>query len=126
MDGFRPTPDFPHPRHAAQDVSNPDAFTSTATNQSPSTVARKVGTGRAFALVSVVVPARNEAANLAVLLREIEAALAARAHEILVVADGSTDATAATLVELFTDGLVDIFENARTTRVDQAAACRGF
>ncbi|HDZ74896.1 MAG TPA: glycosyltransferase family 2 protein [Aurantimonas coralicida] len=76
-----------------------------ATNQSASNVARKVGTGRAFALVSIVVPARNEAENLAVLLREVEAALAARALEIVVVDDGSTDATALTLATLRADGV---------------------
>lgn len=105
MDDFRPTPDSPLSRQAAQDVSDPDASTSTVTNQSASTVAREVGTGRDFALVSIVVPARNEAANLAVLLREVEAALATRAHEIVVVDDGSTDTTAETLAGLLAEGI---------------------
>jgi len=105
MDGFRPTPDVPLSRQAAQDVSYADSPTSNGTNQPASTVAREVGTGRVFALVSIVVPARNEAANLAGLLREIEAALAARAHEIVVVDDGSTDATAKTLAGLLADGI---------------------
>ncbi len=60
---------------------------------------------RAFALLSVVVPARDEAENLAVLLREIEAALSARPHEIVVVDDGSTDATAETLASLLAEGI---------------------
>lgn len=42
-------------------------------------------------LVSVVVPARDEAGNLPELCREIAAALSGHAHEILVVDDGSTD-----------------------------------
>lgn len=48
-------------------------------------------------MFSVVIPSRNEAANLPVLIGEIEAAMAGRDYEIVVVDDGSTDATAATL-----------------------------
>src|ERR1700759_468339 len=45
--------------------------------------------------VSVVVPVRNEADNIAPLIAEIAAALDGRwAHEIIYVNDGSTDATA--------------------------------
>ncbi len=44
-------------------------------------------------LVSVVVPVRNEAANVAPLLAEIRAALSGVAHEILFVDDGSEDGT---------------------------------
>ena len=43
--------------------------------------------------VSVVVPVRNEAGNIAPLVAEIAAALAGRAFEILYVNDGSGDAT---------------------------------
>jgi dolichol-phosphate mannosyltransferase len=43
--------------------------------------------------VSVVVPARNEAGNVAPLVSEIAAALAGRAFEIIYVNDGSADAT---------------------------------
>ena len=44
-------------------------------------------------LVSVVIPVRNEAPNIAPLVAEIQAALAAIPHEIIYVDDGSTDAT---------------------------------
>lgn len=52
--------------------------------------------------LSVVVPARDEADNLAGLVVEIVAALAGRDFEILVVDDGSRDATAAVLARLAT------------------------
>jgi dolichol-phosphate mannosyltransferase len=45
-------------------------------------------------LISVVVPVRNEAANIAPLIAEIRAALAGIAHEIVYVDDGSDDGTA--------------------------------
>lgn len=47
--------------------------------------------------VSVVVPVRNEAGNIAPLVEEIEAALTGRSFEIVYVNDGSTDATEAEL-----------------------------
>jgi glycosyltransferase involved in cell wall biosynthesis len=43
--------------------------------------------------ISVVIPCRNEEANLAFLLDEAERALAGRSFEIVVVDDGSTDGT---------------------------------
>ncbi|TFF25555.1 glycosyltransferase [Jiella endophytica] len=71
---------------------------------------------RSFATVSVVVPAKNEAANLAVLVPEIAAALAARSHEIVVVDDGSTDTTAAAIETLRADGI-----NVRHIRHERSA-----
>lgn len=44
-------------------------------------------------IVSVVVPVRNEAGNIAPLVAEIAAALAGRNFEVLYINDGSTDAT---------------------------------
>jgi dolichol-phosphate mannosyltransferase len=53
--------------------------------------------------VSIVVPVRNEADNIAPLITEISAALDGRwAYEIIYVNDGSTDATGARLAEMMT------------------------
>lgn len=52
--------------------------------------------------VSVVVPVRNEAGNIAPLVAEIAAALAGRAFEIVYVNDGSQDATEQELRGLMT------------------------
>ena len=50
--------------------------------------------------VSIVVPVRNEAENIAPLVAEIAAALAGRRFEVIYVNDGSTDATEAELKRL--------------------------
>src|SRR5262249_3986604 len=50
--------------------------------------------------VSVVVPVRNEAGNVAPLVEEIAAALGSSAFEIVYVNDGSTDATETELLAL--------------------------
>jgi len=50
--------------------------------------------------VSVVVPVRNEAGNIAPLVREIAAALDDRSFEVVYVNDGSTDATDGELKKL--------------------------
>lgn len=53
--------------------------------------------------VSVVIPCKNEAENLPELIGEIAAALAGRNFEIIVVDDGSTDATPAVIRDLMRD-----------------------
>src|SRR5262245_21065394 len=49
--------------------------------------------------ISVVIPCRNEAPNLAFLIGEVDAALAGKDYEVLVVDDGSTDDTGKVLAE---------------------------
>ena len=49
--------------------------------------------------ISVVIPCRNEEANLAFLLDEVDRALAGRVFEIIVVDDGSTDGTRAMVTD---------------------------
>lgn len=53
--------------------------------------------------VSVVIPCKNEAENLPELIGEIAAALAGRDFELIVVDDGSTDATPAVIRDLMRD-----------------------
>ena len=48
-------------------------------------------------LISIVIPCRNEAENLPLLLEEIEAAMTGRAFEVIVIDDGSTDDTGTVL-----------------------------
>ena len=58
-------------------------------------------TDRGTVAVSIVVPVRNEADNVAPLIAEIVGALEGRwAYEIINVTDGSTDATAERLAAL--------------------------
>ncbi|TCH96727.1 glycosyltransferase family 2 protein [Roseococcus sp. SYP-B2431] len=55
-------------------------------------------------LVSVVIPVRNEAPNIAPLVAEIETALEGVAHEIVYVDDGSTDDTSPVLRRIAAGG----------------------
>jgi dolichol-phosphate mannosyltransferase len=66
-------------------------------------------------LISVVVPVRNEAANIGPLIAEIRAALASIAHEIVYVDDGSDDGTA--------DALREAARTAPLTRRRHAKSC---
>lgn len=54
--------------------------------------------------VSILIPAKNEASNLPPLLEEIRVAMADEAYEVIVVDDGSTDNSVATLRALKNDG----------------------
>lgn len=54
--------------------------------------------------VSVLIPAKNESGNLVPLLEEVRAALQAEAFEVIVVDDGSTDATLSELRQLKAGG----------------------
>ena len=54
--------------------------------------------------VSVLIPAKNEAGNLIPLLEEVRVALADETFEVIVVDDGSTDATATELRTLQGNG----------------------
>jgi dolichol-phosphate mannosyltransferase len=55
--------------------------------------------------VSVLIPAKNEANNLKPLIEEVRTALADEAYEIIVVDDGSTDATLHELQQIKNNGL---------------------
>jgi dolichol-phosphate mannosyltransferase len=59
--------------------------------------------GRDGPAISVVVPVRNEAGNVAPLVAEIAAALQGRAFEIVYVNDGSTDGTEQELLRLMAE-----------------------
>ncbi len=54
--------------------------------------------------ISVVIPCRNEAQNLAFLLGEVDAAMSGRDYEVIVVDDGSTDGTGDVLAKRIASG----------------------
>lgn len=58
--------------------------------------------------VSVLIPAKNEAGNLPPLLQEVRTALANELYEVIVVDDGSTDATLAELRALKAAGFTQL------------------
>ncbi len=74
--------------------------------------------------ISVVIPCRNEAQNLAFLLGEVDAALAGKDYEVLVVDDGSTDDTGRVLAARIArgDGRVRHIRHGRSA--GQSAAVR--
>jgi glycosyltransferase involved in cell wall biosynthesis len=74
--------------------------------------------------ISVVIPCRNEEANLAFLLDEVERALAGRPFEIIVVDDGSTDGTRAMVAKRMRAGGSPVRLIAHDRSAGQSAAVR--
>src|SRR5690606_28225003 len=73
--------------------------------------------------LSVVVPVCNEAESVGPLAREIQAALGGhRPFEIIFVDDGSTDATAAAVLEAREQGIAEIRLLRHAQRCGQSAA----
>ncbi len=75
-------------------------------------------------MISIIIPCKNEAANLPGLLAEVSAAMTGRDHEIIVVDDGSTDGTGDVLASLaqFAAGTLRIIRHDRPA--GQSAAVR--
>ena len=73
---------------------------------------------------SVVIPCRNEAANLPILLDEVDAAMAARDYEVIVVDDGSNDDTASVLTARRASGADNLRQLSHDTSAGQSAAVR--
>ncbi len=74
--------------------------------------------------LSIVIPCRNEAGNLPVLLDEVDAALAGRDFEIIVVDDGSTDATRDVLLKRMAAGAGHLRCVSHDRSAGQSAALR--
>jgi glycosyltransferase involved in cell wall biosynthesis len=74
--------------------------------------------------ISVVIPCRNEAANLAFLLDEVDQAMAGRAYEVIVVDDGSTDATPDALAARIAGGAIHLRHIRHDRSAGQSAAVR--
>lgn len=86
--------------HAAMTCPMNDRVADTLTAPTPRSAATEIDE----ALLSVVVPVRNEAANIVPLLAEIAAALRGIPHEVVYVDDGSTDATPQLLADAAAQG----------------------
>ncbi|HHZ09277.1 MAG TPA: glycosyltransferase family 2 protein [Rhizobiales bacterium] len=74
--------------------------------------------------VSVVIPCKNEAPNLAILLDEVDDAMAGRAFEVIVVDDGSTDDTGAVLAKRIAAGATHLRHIRHDRSAGQSAAVR--
>ncbi|MDB5297405.1 MAG: Dolichyl-phosphate beta-D-mannosyltransferase, partial [Phycisphaerales bacterium] len=76
--------------------------------------------------VSVIVPALNEAKNLPELARRVDAALAGRAYELIVVDDGSRDGTVPVCVDLADRYPLTLIVRGRPDDGLSGAVLRGF
>lgn len=74
--------------------------------------------------ISVVIPCKNEAANLAFLLDEVDTALAGRDFEVIVVDDGSTDGTGEALSKRIAGGASHLRQLRHDRSAGQSAAVR--
>lgn len=74
--------------------------------------------------ISVVIPCKNEAKNLAFLLDEVDAAMAGRAYEVIVVDDGSTDDTGTVLAGRIAAGATHLRHIRHDRSAGQSAAVR--
>lgn len=74
--------------------------------------------------LTVVIPCKNEAANLAFLLDEVDLALAGRDYEVIVVDDGSTDGTGEALSKRIAAGAVHLRHIRHDRSAGQSAAVR--
>ncbi|BCH24058.1 dolichol-phosphate mannosyltransferase [Mesorhizobium sp. L-8-3] len=74
--------------------------------------------------ISIVIPCKNEAANLSFLLDEVDAALAGRDFEVVVVDDGSTDGTGEALKKRIEAGAAHLRHIRHDRSAGQSAAVR--
>ena len=74
--------------------------------------------------LTVVIPCKNEAANLAFLLDEVDAALSGRDYEVIVVDDGSTDGTGDALSQRIAAGATRLRHLRHDRSAGQSAAVR--
>ena len=74
--------------------------------------------------ISVVIPCKNESDNLAILLNEVDEALAGRSFEVIVVNDGSTDATGGMLNARIAAGAAHLRHIQHDRSAGQSAAVR--
>jgi dolichol-phosphate mannosyltransferase len=74
--------------------------------------------------ISVVIPCKNESDNLAILLNEVDEALAGRSFEVIVVNDGSTDNTGEMLNARIKAGAAHLRHIRHDRSAGQSAAVR--
>lgn len=74
--------------------------------------------------ISIVIPCKNEAANLSFLLDEVDAAMAGRDFETIVVDDGSTDGTGEALSKRIAGGADHLRHIRHDRSAGQSAAVR--